>query len=414
MKISGNCFDPLLWASITCLLFCCMAMGQAPTCTQLTFPADGDTGVALSTDLEWDASPLATGYVLLVGTSIGGRDILDNVNVGNVTEYSLSSDLPASQNIHVAIIPYNDQGLNGSCDEVIFSTLSLDGLPGCATFTSPGHAAQDVALTPNLSWDSAIDATGYFLTIGTTTGNNIILNGEDVGNITNYISPRLLENTTYYVAIIPYNDIGVATGCGVQSSFTTGGSSQDIIGCTSLLNPTDGATNVPVSTGISWASETDVLGYFLTVGTTSNGNDILRDLDVGNTTSYQFSSDLPRGTTIFVTINPYTDKGRAENCIEESFTIEFPLPTSDDLGVPSFFTPNNDGFNDTWTVSSSPDISIQNISVFNRFGKLIKQLSPDQSWDGTFNGRNLPSDSYWYSVELTNGPSLKGFFALKR
>lgn len=391
-----------------------MAVGQAPTCTQLTFPADGDTDVALSTDLEWDASPLATGYVLLAGTSIGGRDILDNVNVGNVTEYSFDADLPPLQNIHVAIIPYNDQGLNGSCAEVVFTTLSLDGLPGCADFTSPGHAAQDVSLTPNLSWDAATDATGYLLTIGTTTGNNIILNGEDVGNITNYTSPRLLENTTYYVAIVPYNDIGVATGCGVQSSFTTRGSSQDIIGCTSLLNPTNGATNVPISTGLSWASETGVLGYFLTVGTNSNGNDVLWNLDVGNTTSYQFSNDLPRGTTIFVKIIPYTDKGRAENCIEESFITEFPMPTFDDLGVPSFFTPNNDGFNDTWTVSPSPDISIQNISIFNRFGKLIKQFSPDQGWDGTFNGRNLPSDSYWYSVKLTNGPSLKGFFALKR
>ncbi len=414
MKISGNCFDPLFWACITCLLFCSMVMGQAPTCTQLKFPADGDVDVSLSTDLEWDASPLATGYVLLVGTSVGGRDILDNVNVGNVTEYSLSSDLPPLQNIHVAIIPYNDQGLNGSCAEVVFTTISLDGLPGCATFTSPGHAAQDVAITPNLTWDSAIDASGYFLTIGTTTGNNIILNNADVGNATSFTSPRLMENTTYYVAIVPYNDLGVATGCGVQSSFTTGGPSGDIIGCTSLLSPTNGATNIPASTGISWASETDALGYFLTVGTTNNGDDILRSLDVGNTTSYQFSNDLPRGTTIFVTINPYTDQGRAQNCIEESFTIEFPLPTPDDLGVPSFFTPNNDGYNDTWIVSSSQDISIQNISVFNRFGKLIKQFSPDQGWDGTFNGRNLPSDSYWYSVELTNGPSLQGFFALKR
>ncbi|WP_422080215.1 T9SS type B sorting domain-containing protein [Ulvibacterium sp.] len=391
-----------------------MAVGQAPSCTQLTFPADGDVDVSLSPDLEWDASPTATGYVILAGTSIGGHDILDNVDVDNVTEYSFDTDLPPLQNIHVAIIPYNDQGLNGSCAEVVFTTMSVDGLPGCADFTSPGHAAQDVPLTPNLSWDSAIDATGYFLTIGTSTGNNIILDSEDVGNITNFTSPTLLENTTYYVAIVPYNDVGAATGCGVQSSFTTRGAPEDMNKCTSLINPANGATNVPASTGISWVSEMDAQGYFLTVGTTANSDDILRNLDVGNTTSYQFSTNLPKGATIYVTIHPYTDLGRAQDCSEESFTVEQLIPTSDNLGVPTFFTPNNDGYNDTWIVNSSQDFSIQNISVFNRFGKLIKQLAPDQGWDGTFNGRNLPSDSYWYSVELADGPSLKGYFALKR
>ena len=87
------------------------------------------------------------------------------------------------------------------------------------------------------------------------------------------------------------------------------------------------------------------------------------------------------------------------------------------LGVPKFFTPNGDGFNDNWKIRGANEKYNFNsiIYVFNRFGKLIKQIgTTGEGWDGTYNGNPLPSDDYWYSIEFEDGRTAKGHFSLKR
>ena len=90
------------------------------------------------------------------------------------------------------------------------------------------------------------------------------------------------------------------------------------------------------------------------------------------------------------------------------------------LNYPKFFTPNGDGYNDTWniwTLKSQPESKIY---IFDRHGKLLKQLSPNgEGWDGTFNGRDLPSTDYWFSVEYIEpntglNKEFRGHFTLKR
>jgi gliding motility-associated-like protein len=87
------------------------------------------------------------------------------------------------------------------------------------------------------------------------------------------------------------------------------------------------------------------------------------------------------------------------------------------IGAPKYFTPNGDEFNDTWNVIGVNTAKNANslIFIFDRFGKLLKQISPSgQGWDGTFNGEALPADDYWYTLDLQEGRSAKGHFALKR
>ncbi len=86
------------------------------------------------------------------------------------------------------------------------------------------------------------------------------------------------------------------------------------------------------------------------------------------------------------------------------------------IGFPKYFTPNNDGMNDTWQVYGvsnmfQPDSEIY---IFDRFGKLLKQLKPtEKGWDGSFNGKILPTDDYWFSVILQDGRIFKSHFTLK-
>ena len=93
------------------------------------------------------------------------------------------------------------------------------------------------------------------------------------------------------------------------------------------------------------------------------------------------------------------------------------------IQFPKFFTPNGDNTNDTWTVRGANQTFFPNssINIFNRYGQLIAKVAIDSAgWDGTYNGKVLPSDDYWYSVQLipvdtTKPPILKkGHFSLLR
>ncbi|OWP83998.1 hypothetical protein BWK59_07630 [Flavobacterium davisii] len=86
------------------------------------------------------------------------------------------------------------------------------------------------------------------------------------------------------------------------------------------------------------------------------------------------------------------------------------------LDYPKFFTPNNDGYNDTWYVKDSNfKKNIKEIEIFDRYGKLLKQLNPNQAWDGTYLDNNLPADDYWFTIKLyNNNNTIKNHFSLKR
>lgn len=87
------------------------------------------------------------------------------------------------------------------------------------------------------------------------------------------------------------------------------------------------------------------------------------------------------------------------------------------MGYPAFFTPNGDGINDFWKITGLNEQFESNamIAIFDRYGRIITQLSPTASgWDGRFNNRELPASDYWFTIKLENGRQINGHFALKR
>jgi gliding motility-associated-like protein len=88
------------------------------------------------------------------------------------------------------------------------------------------------------------------------------------------------------------------------------------------------------------------------------------------------------------------------------------------MDYPKFFTPNGDGYNDTWNIFALNGQANAKIYIFDRYGKLLKEISPGgKGWDGTFNQNILPSSDYWFSVHYEEDDVNKVFkshFALKR
>jgi gliding motility-associated-like protein len=85
------------------------------------------------------------------------------------------------------------------------------------------------------------------------------------------------------------------------------------------------------------------------------------------------------------------------------------------LMYPKFFTPNGDGYNDTWKIKLSDFEEGLTVKIFDRYGKLIKILKSDSDgWNGTYNEQELPATDYWFIVTRADGKEQKGHFSLKR
>lgn len=109
-----------------------------------------------------------------------------------------------------------------------------------------------------------------------------------------------------------------------------------------------------------------------------------------------------------------------------TITVYDPYGCSDPITVvdvfvvnyPHFFTPNGDGVNDLWNIYDLAFELDSRIFIFDRYGKLIKEISPTgEGWDGTYNGEPLPSSDYWFSIdyrENSNPRTFKAHFSLKR
>lgn len=74
-----------------------------------------------------------------------------------------------------------------------------------------------------------------------------------------------------------------------------------------------------------------------------------------------------------------------------------------DVLIPSGFSPNGDGWNDTWVIDLIelfPDVQVE---IYNRWGQLLfESVGYADPWDGTYNGGLVPIGTYYYVVNLND------------
>ncbi|WP_417238077.1 T9SS type B sorting domain-containing protein, partial [Bizionia sp.] len=129
---------------------------------------------------------------------------------------------------------------------------------------------------------------------------------------------------------------------------------------------------------------------------------------------YILDNGVPQSSNVFynVTLGPHTievyDLNGCASAIKEIVIIDAPL----------FFTPNQDGQNDTWHITGVNQIPGTIVYIFDRYGKLLKTLTHSSpGWDGTYNGQNMPSSDYWFLAKVKKGTisfEVKRHFTLKR
>ena len=88
-----------------------------------------------------------------------------------------------------------------------------------------------------------------------------------------------------------------------------------------------------------------------------------------------------------------------------TFTDEVMVYVQVPLEVFNTITPNGDGFNDTWKIINIESYPYCKISVFSRWGQRLYYsigYAENKQWDGTYNGKELPSGTYYYVIETSS------------
>lgn len=177
-------------------------------------------------------------------------------------------------------------------------------------------------------------------------------------------------------------------------------------------NKTTGCSSAPIPANIK-ASEDAIVTYTIPDEFTNNPSitvitdgfgDYEYQLDDGAFQNNDVFNDVSSGTH---TITVRDKNGCGSTAIEATI-----------INYPRYFTPNNDGINDTWKILNFGMLENINVQIFDRYGKFLTQITTSgNGWDGTFNGQNLPSTDYWFIVTYEkNGVQkvFKSHFTLKR
>lgn len=299
-------------------------------------------------------------------------DALEETNAITNTSNYRNIGYPNTQQIWGRI----DSELENSCFGIgPYITLTVEKLPNIDT--NEDHI-EDELVCSNLP--------NFFVTL-----NAGITDGSSTSNYTYSWKKDGILITNANASILAVNTIGIYT---VEVKTTSGCSRTRTINVTA----SDAAYIESVIVDDLTAVNT------ITVNVTGQGD-------------YEYSLDSPYGpfqnSNFFDTVST----GIHEIFINDKNQCGTTSKTIAVVGMPKYFTPNNDGFNDYWNMKGANTNLNKNaiIYIFDRYGKLLLQIDPSgRGWDGTLNGVLLPADDYWYTVKLEDGRETKGHFSLKR
>ncbi|MEP0132203.1 MAG: T9SS type B sorting domain-containing protein [Eudoraea sp.] len=303
------------------ILLCWSFYLSAQVCNSpvLTFPANGSVNVPVNATITWDAVVGVPGYVISIGTTPGGVDIVNQENLGNSLSYTPPFGLPENRDLYVSLtLFFFDADIpDVVCPSSTFRTEDVIIPPACTVVTNPVDGATNVNIATNIRWNYSPTATGYRISMSTVPGLGNIVNNQDLGNVLSY-NPilDLPPSTQVFVQITPYNENGDLSPCPEQS-FTTGAIAI-APACTTLTNPLNGAINVPVTPLIEWTEVADAEGYRVTIGSSPFTAEVLDNVIF--TTNSTFVIDFEPNLTFFVTIIPFNAAGNAIDCTQESFS----------------------------------------------------------------------------------------------
>ncbi|SMC71137.1 T9SS type B sorting domain-containing protein [Moheibacter sediminis] len=390
------------------------------------------------------------------------EDIVNGDDFLNVTFYSTEADATNDTGNNIVNTPYTVT--NTSSPDVIYAqvkddlgevveiytiTLSIsEGVTGAQSVSdSYCDAGLDGTETVNLtSYNLIPNQNTYTLTYYETEQDAIDGNASFIPTPANYVTGTTtvyvrIENAGGCFDVVEINievsglevDLGenftmcegefTVTAAGDFSNFTgvtfTWQFNGDVIqGATTdtltITQPGEYTVTVNTAEGCSGTDTINVLPGEAPVITAVNvGPDYVIVEATGGVQPYQYSITgvVWQNSNQFNYLQPGTHTvyvRTAEGCIVSQEFVIFQIPT--------MFTPNGDGINDTWNIPGFDIYPQSNIVIYDRQGRLVYQseITSNQIWNGFFmNGQKAPTQDYWYIINVSDGRKFTGHVTVK-
>ena len=404
---------------------------------------------ATLTDAQAGVSPLSNTYT----NNSNPQDIY--VNVVNNDTGCLSAMAVVTLSVAAGATSASPAGVTRCADDLtgqaffdlaaLFDTQVLDGQsPGLFTvayYLSIGAAQNDTNVITNPGAYSTASATLYGVVTNTTT----LCRSTPVAitiTVNPLPDPVIQSNAGDVICVdfgstVPNNPITLSTTLGPGYTFQWSLNGAAIAGATAAVHTID--TESPgdysvVATNIATGCVSPVSAVFTVIesgapSVTGQGfvinnyfaeNQVITITVQGNG-AYVYSLD---GGPFLANGGVFTEVGAGEHFVvvrdENACGPDVTIGPINAINYPHYFTPNGDGIHDTWNIIGLTGQPSAKIYIFDRYGKLLKQLSPSADslgWDGTYNGQQLPSSDYWFTVQYNETGAQKEFkahFSLKR
>ena len=356
-----------------------------------------------SFDANWNASSGATGYYLDVATDSLFTSMVsgyDNLNVGNVTTYSVTG-LTSGTGYYYRVRAYNSYGTSGNSN--VISLTTLPDIPAAPVAT----AATNITQTSfDANWNASSGADGYYLDVATDSLFTSMVSGYDnlnAGNVTTYNVTGLTANTDYYYRVRAYNNGGTSGNSNVIALTTL----PDI---PAAPNATAATNITQTSFDANWDSSTGADGYYLDVATDDQFTSYVsgyENLNVGNVTTYSVTG-LNENTDYYYRVRAYNTGGTSGNSnVINVTTLAYPPSAPVATAATNI---SQTSFDANWNASTGADgyyLDVATDSTFTNFVNGYNNLNVGSVLTYTVSGLT-PETDYYYRLRAYNSGGTSG------
>jgi len=332
---------------------------------------------------------------------------------------------------------YSSQTVNGCISHQLLqvtAVISNEVIPAgdythalCNPTASSTHTVNLADYNPNITANPTLHTFQYFssslqpianfqnatLTLGTNVFNVKVSNGAGCSKtivLTLILNAKPSLNLPNAVSFCVGQSVTLDAGSGFASYLWSNGATTQTI---SVSLPGNFSVTVQNSSGCSATSSTTV---------THVNSGMITGVQIENQTatvlvepsgSYLYSLDNTtwQNSSVFNGLNNglytayvKTDRG----CMVGNYAFAI-------FSITNVITPNGDGINDTWIIEGLEQYRNSEVVVYDRYGLVVyrKVINGAFMWDGMVRGGPLPSNTYWYTIKVSDGRLFTGYLLIK-
>lgn len=260
-----------------------LSSGSAPT---------GSVTLSLYADTNCTASPIFTSTKPLSGNGSYRSASFTTTATGT---YRFVAAYGGDANNKAAVSQCNDPAADVTVTAPPPPPPPPPPAPKMATFTRPVDGQAKVATTTPFTWTTTSAAQGYYLAVGTARyGTDLVDSGVLAPSQSSFSVPELPAGPTLYATLL--TEVNGAWSLFQAVTFTAAP------GHATFLAPVNGQTKVNTANPFTWTTVAGAQGYYLAVGTSKYGTDLVNSGVLGPTQSSYKVGALPKGKTLYATI----------------------------------------------------------------------------------------------------------------